>query len=307
MNATRRPTLEPGIISVLQTPFKPSGEVDHDSLCRLIEDAIRCGVAGFLAPAVASEVGYLSPDERERIVRIIGETIDGRVRFIVGASSDDGAVCRRFAALAASVNADAYLVAVPAKLYARPTEIIPFFSPIAASSDVPLLIQDLEWNGPGLDLDAIADLKHALPTLIGLKIETVPSGPKYTAVRDAFGPDFFIAGGWAVQQWIEALDRGIDAMIPESAMVGVYAAILNHYQAGRRDTALTLFRRLLPVLAFTNQEIATSIAFFKRLLVRRGVFAHETMRDPGFTWDDYNTRIADELIDLYRRLEAEVT
>jgi 4-hydroxy-tetrahydrodipicolinate synthase len=61
------------------------------------------------------------------------------------------------------------------------------------------------------------------------------------------------------------------------------------------------------VLAFTNQEIATSIAFFKRLLVRRGVFAHETMRHPGFTWDDYNTRIADELIDLYRRLEAEVT
>jgi 4-hydroxy-tetrahydrodipicolinate synthase len=67
-----------------------------------------------------------------------------------------------------------------------------------------------------------------------------------------------------------------------------------------------LFRRLLPVLAFTNQEIATSIAFFKRLLVRRGVFAHETMRDPGFTWDDHNTRIADELIDLYLQLEAEV-
>jgi 4-hydroxy-tetrahydrodipicolinate synthase len=109
-----------------------------------------------------------------------------------------------------------------------------------------------------------------------------------------------------VPQWIEALDRGIDAMIPESAMIGIYADILTQYRSGRRGAALELFRQLLPVLAYTNQEIAVSIAFFKRLLVRRGVFSSERMRIPGFVWDDYNTRIAAELIALYLDLEQPV-
>jgi 4-hydroxy-tetrahydrodipicolinate synthase len=42
---------------------------------------------------------------------------------------------------------------------------------------------------------------------------------------------FYIAGGWAVTQMIEALDRGIDAIIPESSMARVYTAIDRHFSA----------------------------------------------------------------------------
>jgi len=307
MNVTRQTILNPGIISVLQTPFSAAGELDFESLGKLIEDSIEAGVDGFLASAVASEVGALARDERRELVREIANVVDRRVPLLVGASSNDPKESQLFAKLAEEVGADAFLVAVPEKLYRQPDEIVSFFTQVSSSSELPLLIQDLEWNGPGLELETIARLKDAMPNLLGLKIETVPAGPKYTAVREAFGPDFFIAGGWAVQQWIEALDRGIDALMPESSMIGVYAKILALYQAGQRDAALKLFHKLLPVLAFTNQEINTSIAFFKRLLVRRGIFMHETMRPPGFAWDSYNRRIADELIDLYLSLEEEVT
>jgi 4-hydroxy-tetrahydrodipicolinate synthase len=295
--------LKSGIISVLQTPFDPTGEVDFDSLAHLVEDAIASGVDGFLAPAVASEVDYLTLGEREEIVRTIARIVNHRVPLVVGASSEEIRLCRQFAALADEVDADAYLVAVPIGLYDKTDQVVPFFCQVASTSELPLLIQDLQWNGPGLKLETIARLRAVLPTLIGLKIETIPAGPKYTAVRQRFGEDFFIAGGWAVPQWIEALDRGIDAMIPESAMVGVYARILARYRCGRRGAALELFRRLLPVLSFTNQEIAISIAFFKRLLVRRGVFRSEGMRIPGQVWDDYNSRVAEELIELYLELE----
>jgi 4-hydroxy-tetrahydrodipicolinate synthase len=69
---------------------------------------------------------------------------------------------------------------------------------------------------------------------------------------------------------------------------------------------LHLFRALIPVLAFTNQELLTSIAFFKRLLVRKGIFTSDTMRMSGFQWDPYNRRIAEELIDEYLRLEQQL-
>lgn len=301
-----RGRLPAGIVPVLQTPFDQQGELDFAGLERLIEDAIAGGAAGFLAPAVASEVDCLSGEERVRLVRFIARTVGGCLPLLVGASSEEVEESRAFARLAEEVGASAWLMAVPEALYHRRAEIPAFFQAVAAGCRLPFVIQDLQWTGPGLSLEDIGKLKQALPTLAGIKIETVPAGPKYTEVRQAFGADFYIAGGWAVPQLIEALDRGVDAIIPEASMVRVYAAIYRMYRGGNRQGALELFRRLLPVLAFTNQEIGVSIAFFKLLLVRLGVFRHETMRRQGFRWDTYNRRIADELVELYRSLEGEL-
>ncbi len=214
MNTRLPPTLPRGIISVLQTPFDDRGAVDYPCLERLIETAIRDGVQGFLAPAVASEVSCLKREERLELIRFVSTTLRGRVAFIVGASSPRLEECQELVRRAADVKPDACLVAVPEALYQSPTTIPGFFRSVSDGCPLPLVIQDLQWNGPGLSLDTVAQLRAAVPQLVGLKIETVPAGPKYTAVREAFGPDFFIAGGWAVPQMIEALDRGVDAMMP---------------------------------------------------------------------------------------------
>ena len=137
-------------------------------------------------------------------------------------------------------------------------------------------------------------------------MESVPAGPKYTQVREACGEGFHISGGWAIAQMIEAMDRGVDALIPEASMTAVYSTIWELHHAGRREEAVRLFRQLLPVVAFTNQEIRLCIAFFKRLLVRKGIFTSETMRLPGFAWDGHSRRIADELIAHFLELEAQV-
>ena len=295
-----------GLVPVVQTPFDAQGGLDLPSLRRLVQDAVAAGANGLLAPAVASEVARLSVTERETVLGEISTAAAGRVPLIVGASSESAAECRHFARWAAEHGAAAYLVAVPQALYRQPEAILPFFQEISAGIELPLIVQDFEMNGPGLTLAVIDELHQAVPGMAGIKVETVPAGPKYTAVRNAFGPDFFIAGGWAVQQFIEALDRGVDAMVPESSMVRVYAAIHRGYLAGRREQARELFNALLPVLAFTNQELATSIAFFKRLLVRKGIFTTGHMRLPGFVWDKYNARIADELIEHYLALESRV-
>lgn len=296
-----------GIVPVVQTPFDPFDRVDESSLERLLDDAIDAGASGFLAPAVASEAAYLSRHEREAIVRRIATTCSERVPFIVGCSAGDVAECREHAQLARYVGATAYLVAVPHELYQHPEKVIPFFKAVVAGNDYPLIIQDFEFNRPGLPVETVRQLQSELPTLVGVKIETVPAGPKYTGVRAACGGRFFICGGWAVPQMVEALDRGVDAMIPESSMVRVYTAIYRAHQRGDREYAVWLFRSLVVILAFSNQEVGTSIAFFKRLLVRRGIFNTDRIRWPGFEWDQYNSRIAEELIELYLKLERSVS
>lgn len=295
-----------GIVPVLQTPFDADDRVDLPSLGRLVDDAIAGGAAGLLAPAVASELFHLTFEEREMIVRFVARAVGGQVPYVVGASWGTIEECRAGARLAEEVGAAAYLVAVPEPFYQRPEDLPDFAASVAAGSRLPMLLQDLQWNGPGLSLEVLRAIRERVPTLAGVKIETVPAGPKYSAVREEFGRQFYICGGWAVPQMIEALDRGVDAMVPEASMVRVYAAIYRLHASGRRWEALALFRRLLPVLAFSNQEIRTSIAFFKALLVRRGIFKTDRMRWPGFAWDAHNRRIAEELIDLYLTLDAEV-
>ncbi|MBA3973736.1 MAG: hypothetical protein C0504_05895 [Candidatus Solibacter sp.] len=293
-----------GIIPVLQTPFGEDGGIDYESLGRLIDDALEGGAAGFLSPAVASEAGTLSRGERDELGKYVHARIAGRVALIAGCSSLDAEECARLAKAAEANGADAFLVAAPETLREDAGGLIEFMQQAAEGVGLPLIVQDLDWTGSGVAMAALMRLREELPRFAGIKIETVPAGPKYTAAREAFGPGFHISGGWATPQMIEALDRGVDGLIPEASMVRVYNAIWRLHEARRRAEAVDLFRRFVPVLTFSNQEIHLSIAMFKRLLRRKGIFSRERMRAGAFAWDDYNLRIADELINLYMDLEA---
>ncbi len=306
MKNTNSWNLPKGLISVVQTPFYSDDKIDVASLERLLEDAIKGGVNGFLAPAVASEVAFLTQGERITLVKRISEIVNKRIALIVGASSSSESEVKTQARFAMEINATAYLVAVPDHLYDAPQAIVPFFQSISSECSLPLIIQDLQWNSNGLPLSIMSELWEAIPTLAGFKIETVPAGPKYTRVREKLGGQVFLCGGWAIPQMIESFDRGIDAMIPESSMIRVYRAIIDLYQKNQRRDALDLFNRLLPVLSYTNQELTTSIAFFKRLLVRKAIFSSARLRMPDFEWDQYNIRVADDLIELYLEIEEDI-
>lgn len=305
MNTEKLPICR-GIVSVVQTPFSADLQLDLPSLRRLLEDAITAGVNGFLAPVVASEAAFLAESEKIMIIEQIASVAEGKVPLIVGASAEVPDDCRAIGKRALESRAAAWLVAVPAHLYKNPPAILPFFQEVAEGIDLPLIIQDFEFNGPGMSMDIICRLRDILPTFFGVKIETAPAGPKYTQVREAFGPGFFISGGWAVPQFIEALDRGVDAMIPESSMIRVYKAIQRLYDRGDRAGAVALFRQLLPILAFTNQDVGHSILFFKKLLERKGLFSTANMRWNCPDWDRFSHSAAEELIRHYFLLENRV-
>lgn len=295
-----------GIIPVLQTPFGVDGGIDYESLGRLIDDAVEGGATGFLSPAVASEVGTLTGSERDKLGRFVHGRIGGRAALIAGCSSTDADECARLANSAEAIGADAVLVAAPDGLRDDAEGLVRFMKTATGGVRLPLIVQDLDWMGPGVAVEALLRLRDEIPQFGGIKIETVPAGPKYTLAREVLGSEFHISGGWATPQMIEAMDRGVDGLIPEASMVRVYIAIWRLHEEGRRQEAVELFRRFVPILTFSNQEIHLSIAFFKRLLVRKGIFSGERMRAGAFAWDAYNLRIAEELIDYCLDLESEL-
>src|SRR5260221_10804048 len=139
---------------------------------------------------------------------------------------------------------------------------------------------------------AIADidqLQEHIPASQYLKLETVPAGPKYTAVLKATGGRLHVSGGWAVAQMIDALDRGVHAFMP-TELEPIWVAIYRLHRGGDVAAARDLFERVLPIVAFSNQHIDVSIRFFKHLRRESGLFRTANCRKPVAPLDAFQQR-----------------
>ncbi|MEX1344370.1 MAG: dihydrodipicolinate synthase family protein [Candidatus Limnocylindrales bacterium] len=289
-----------GIVTVLNTPFDESGGIDDDAVRANVAYALDAGVAGFLVPAMASEVSKLTESERHRLVATVLDAVNGRAPVIGGASHPDALVRERIARSLIDAGCDGVLVSIAyetddayATAVRRLAELEPPF----------LMLQDWDPTGDGLPIPLIIRL-YEEGLFQSLKVEVVPAGPKYSTVSQATGGGLHLAGGWAVSQMIDALDRGVDAIMP-TAMHRTYVRIHNLYQRGDRPGALALFERLLPVLAFANQHLDISIHFFKRLLYAQGIFRTPLVRLPILPFDVVHEQHAARLIELAMELEQE--
>ncbi len=295
-----------GIVPILQTPFSDQGAAEPDALARLADDAIAGGVAGLIYPAVASEVAKLHADERRDLTQVVVEQTDGRVPVIVGVSSGSAEDSIALAGHAAKIGAAGILAQAPASCEGDPHRLRKFFGALAASVPLDMMIQDLDWQGTGMRIELICELFETLPTFRSIKVETVAAGLKYSRILAATGGRLHVAGGWAVTQMLDGLERGVHAFMPEASMVRIYCAIMARYAAGDRDSARDLFEKLLPVLAFSNQHLDVSIQFFKRVLVAKGIFGTHAVRPPILRLDPIQERTAAALVRRVLGLESEI-
>ena len=287
MNAHVALALPRGIIPSMNTPFLQDGSIDIEGIRRSTDAVIEAGVAGMLILAVAGETGSLTLSEKRRVASSFLGVAAARVPVIVGCSSADQQNRLALAAMARELGADAMLCQAPAGL--RGEALLDQMGELAQVGPDLLMLQDLEFGGPGLPQHDILLLQRRLPAFQGLKIETALPGPKYTAVLQATRGALHVSGGWAAAQMMEALHRGVHAFIP-TAMDRIYVEIFRRFESGDVAGARALHEQLTPVLAFSNQHIDVSIRFFKNLRQREGLFQTALCRPGVAELDAHQTR-----------------
>lgn len=292
-----------GVVVSLNTPFDEAGGVDFLSLQRAVERHLAEGALGFLAAAHAGEAEALCLEERLALLVALRELTKGRARLFVCATSQRHSERIALAEAALRHDSDGVLVEAPVELRGQPTALRKWFREFARIGMPLLIIQDLDWNGWGLEVGLIQALFEEIPSFRCLKVETVPAGPKYSAVLQATGGRLHVSGGWAAEQMIEALDRGVDAVM-NTAMTAWYRRIFEAYDRGDRAGALACFHKILPLLAFTRQHLDISIQFYKRLFVHRGLFRTARVRAPRIAYDAWQERCGRELIEYLDALDA---
>jgi len=291
-----------GIVSVLNTPFTVDNKVDSDALATNVQEAMHAGVAGFLVPAMASEVLKLTADEKLSMVETVLETVNGRIPVFAGTASSNMKeplkICQQYQDL----GCDHFLVQIPFK---SEDQFKKEFYRFADLDPEVIMLQDWDVHGYGLADELIVELFEEVPAFRCLKVETVPAGLKYSKILELTRGTLHVSGGWAVTQMPEALQRGVHALMP-TGMHWIYTRIFNLYQQGKVRESVELFNEILPVLVFSNQHLDISIHFFKRLLWRQGIYPTNKVRSPILPFDAIHEQIADELIEHVIQIESRI-
>ncbi|RYE48977.1 MAG: dihydrodipicolinate synthase family protein [Hyphomicrobiales bacterium] len=284
-----------GVLPVLPTPFDASGQIDEAGMARVTEFALDAGADGVVFPGVASEFDHLSAAERETLVRIVGRTLGGRRPLIVGASAATPAEVIAFCRLGKAAGATAAMVMAPASVGADPARLVAFFDAVAAEAGIDIILQNAPAPvGSGLPVAAIAEVVRAVPAIRYVKEETLPSGPRITALLEAAGDRLDgVMGGGGARYVYDELERGAVALMPAVEITDLHAALFRSYRRGDFGGARELYIRSLPLLLV---QMIYRMSLTKEVLMRRGVFTSSGVRAPLPKFDAHGFAEIDMMI-----------
>jgi 4-hydroxy-tetrahydrodipicolinate synthase len=270
-----------GVFPVLPTPFDAEGRPDPNSLGKLVDYLLRCGVDGITYPGVASEVGQLTIAEREALLDVVIAKVAGRVPVIAGVSSSDIATTVRLAASATGRRAAALMVAVPPDRKGA-AEQIAYFSEVAQATTggAVLMLQNVPPPvGAGLDPEVLLEVLAAVPSIRYVKEETLPSGQRLSVLLEKAPANLLGVFGGAGGRYItDELRRGAAGTMPAIELAEVHTALFKAHHEGDADRVRELFTRMLPVL---NVQAVFRWSLTKYVLKKRGLLADTRQRMPG--------------------------
>lgn len=161
-----------GSMPALITPFTQDGELDLDTLQKLVEWQISEGSSGLVPCGTTGESPTLSHEEDRAVVREVVHIAAGRVPVIAGAGSNSTREAIGLAQHAESAGANALLIVTP--YYNKPTQagLIAHYTAVHEATKLPIII----YNIPGRSVvdmspETMGELAK-LPRIVGVKDAT---------------------------------------------------------------------------------------------------------------------------------------
>jgi len=235
-----------GSMPALITPFL-NGELDLDTLKKLVEWHIGEGSHGFVPVGTTGESPTLTHEEHETVIETVVKAAAGRVPVIAGAGSNNTVEAMRFVQFAQKVGADAALVVTP--YYNKPTQrgLIAHFTALHDCANVPIVI----YNIPGRSVVDMTPATMAelakLPRIVGVKDATGDLA-RVCDQRLACGPDFVqMSGEDATAHGFNA-QGGVGCIsVTANVAPGLLVKMQNACLAGDYAGALAIQDKLMPL------------------------------------------------------------
>ncbi len=240
-----------GIFSALPTPFN-KGEVDSDSLIRLIKYQLQNGIDGFVVSGTTSESPCLSLDQKEAILKLVKKEVPSDFPVIVGTGSNNTLNSIEQSKLAQSQGASAVMCVVP--YYNKPPQrgLYDHFYKINEAIDIPIILYNVPSRTiTSLSVDTIVQLSK-LKNIVGIK-EASGDMNFDLEVINSTDPDFLTVSGDDLS-FIQFLSTGGDGIISviSNLIPKEFVSIFKNYKKGDIKKAKDIFDRVKPLIEGLN-------------------------------------------------------
>ena len=158
-----------GSIPPVVTPIR-NGAVDYAAYAGLIEFQVNKGSHGILVNGTTSEPSTLTMDERNKLVDIAIETVDGKLPVVAATGSQSLAETEVLTQHAIKAGADAVLVVTP--YYIRPPQrgLVEYYLTLAGQHDTPWMIYHIPGRTAiNVTLDSMKEIREKSSTFVGMK------------------------------------------------------------------------------------------------------------------------------------------
>jgi 4-hydroxy-tetrahydrodipicolinate synthase len=274
-----------GVFAITVTPFHPDGRLDVESVDRMVDFYLRCGVTGLTILGIMGEAPKLEMNESLAFIKQVVSRAGG-IPIVVGVSSPGFAAMRALARGAMDLGAAGVMIA-PQPSLRTDDQIVTYFGQAveAIGTDIPWVLQDYPLTlGVIMTPKVIRQIVTNHPSCVMLKHEDWPGLEKISAVR-GFEADgsmrhiSILCGNGGLFLDFE-LARGADGAMTGYAFSDMLVDLVKLHQAGKKDEAHDLFDAHLPLIRYEQQQ-GIGLAVRKYVLQKRGAILSDAQRKPA--------------------------
>jgi 4-hydroxy-tetrahydrodipicolinate synthase len=274
-----------GVFAITVTPFHPDGRLDLESVDRMVDFYLGCGVTGLTILGIMGEAPKLEMSESLAFIKQVVSRA-GEIPVVVGVSSPGFAAMRALARAAMDLGAAGVMIA-PQPSLRTDDQIVTYFGQAveAIGGDIPWVLQDYPLTlGVIMTPKVIRQIVLNHPSCLMLKHEDWPGLEKISAVRgfEADGSMRHIAilcGNGGLFLDFE-LARGADGAMTGYAFSDMLVDLVKLHKAGKKEEAHDLFDAHLPLIRYEQQQ-GIGLAVRKYVLQKRGAILSDAQRKPA--------------------------
>ncbi|WP_437226861.1 dihydrodipicolinate synthase family protein [Planctomicrobium sp. SH661] len=291
MNYSDKPALH-GVLPVLQTPFDADGSIDLPTLQKEIDWAFSLGADGVVI-AMVSEILRLTTSTRNQLTEQTCQMAARRGSVVISVGAESTRQAIEWAQHAQECGAHAVMAIPPVATSLGSTGIVNYFSAIADSVEIPLIVQDASsYVGAAIDLKVYQVLLDRFgPDRIYFKPEASPLGPNLSRLRDATQGQARIFEGSGGINLVDCYRRGICGTMPGMDLLDGIIALWKALELGDEKK---IYQLALPISALVAIQLSAGLDGFlaieKYLLKQRGIFKNTLQQEPTSWSLDEETR-----------------
>lgn len=280
-----------GVYTAVITPFTKDGQVDYDSLSKILKYQENSEVSGVVILGSTAEEKCLTSMEKFKIIKLTTQIITNK-QIIVGVSSASTDEACQIVERYNNFDIDGYLVGCP--YYVKPTQngLYLHFEEIAKKTQLPICIYNVpSRTGTNISSETVGRLSN-IKNIVAIKDAT--GSIEYAKnIIDSCGKGFSLLCG-NDDMFLEYLNIGASGIVSvlSNAYPQEFADIFNCYSHDRMFSE-SEFENLKPIINNIFQE--SNPIGIKYLMSRLG-FCENVLRLPLTKMTDKNASILNECI-----------